>query len=50
MPQHLKDPYIEMLFQSRIQMIDPIIMNPDEINDILESCYPLYEQLNERDH
>jgi len=50
MPKHLKDTYIEMLFQSRIQMIDPLIMSPDEISDILESCYPLYEQINQRDH
>ena len=49
MTQEEKDLYIMMLIQSRLNIIEPFIMNPDEINEILESCLPLYEYLNQKD-
>lgn len=45
-----KNEYIRLLLKSRLAIIDPFIMTDDEINTILESCWPLYEHLNQKEN
>ena len=49
MTDELKYTYLEMLFQSRLQMIDPYMLPSDVNSDILESCWPIYVELNQRE-
>jgi len=49
MYNNIPDRYIKMLLQSRLNIIEPMLMDSDEINEILESCLPLYEHLSQKE-